>query len=150
MGAFWWGCLMEWMKYFHKFPLRIIFLSAFQLITHHDASSKKSFVIQLFNLTFSKQLAFKYSSQQFLYFVFIFLHFKYFLYFRGAQWCSQLSIPLLVSAQVVITRSWDRAQHRALHLECRVCLRILLPLPLPPTCARAHARTLCLSHSNNL
>ena len=58
---------------------------------------------------------------------------------RGAPgWLSQLSIQLLVLAQVMISRSRDGAQV-GLHTQQGVGLEFFLPLPLPlpsPTCVR--------------
>ena len=48
--------------------------------------------------------------------------------YEGAPgWHSQLSIWLLVSAQVMIAGSW----YRGLHAQCGVCVIVSLPLPLP-------------------
>ena len=50
-------------------------------------------------------------------------------------WLSRLSVLLLISAQVVIPRWWDRALHQALHggspsSEHGACLRFSLSLSL--------------------
>ena len=63
---------------------------------------------------------------------------------EAPTWLSQLSIGLLISAQVMIPGWWHRAPHPALHWVWSP-LKILslpLPLPLPCLCVCMHVHTL--------